>query len=91
MTEPDRIPDVSVVICTYNRVADLLRVLDALGRQSGVESLRWELLVVDNNSSDGTREAVAARIAGGRLPLRYLFEPVQGKAHALNRDRKSVV
>ncbi|HEX6645074.1 MAG TPA: glycosyltransferase [Gemmatimonadales bacterium] len=85
MTEPGGIPDVSVVICTYNRVADLLRVLDVLERQTGLESVRWELVVVDNNSSDGTREAVGARIAAGRLPLRYLFEPVQGKAHALNR------
>jgi glycosyltransferase involved in cell wall biosynthesis len=77
--------DVSVIICTYNRVAGLETVLDALERQGGAGGYRWELLVVDNNSSDGTRQAVERRIADGRLPLRYTFEPVQGKSRAMNR------
>ena len=85
MSESRPVPDVSVVICTYNRVAGLEVVLDALERQVGVEGYRWEVLVVDNNSSDGTRELVMRRMGTGRLALRYTFEPVQGKSRAMNR------
>jgi glycosyltransferase involved in cell wall biosynthesis len=73
------------VVCTYNRVADLLCVLDALERQTGLDGRRWDVLVVDNNSSDGTGERVRERMASGRLPHRYLFEPAQGKSRALNK------
>jgi len=45
----------------------------------------WELLVVDNNSKDETRQVVEefARRSEGRV--RYVFEPSQGKSFALNR------
>jgi glycosyltransferase involved in cell wall biosynthesis len=46
------------------------------------EGISWELLVVDNNSTDET-SAVLARYAD-KLPLRALFEPRQGKSHACN-------
>jgi glycosyltransferase involved in cell wall biosynthesis len=78
-------PRVSVVICTYNRVSGLGTVLDDLAGQRGIGELAWEVLVVDNNSSDGTRAEVERWIDRGTLPLRYLFEGVQGKSHALNR------
>ena len=47
-------------------------------------SVEWEVLVVDNNSTDRTREAVESLSLrfGGRF--RYLFESKQGKSHALN-------
>src|SRR5581483_1150647 len=46
--------------------------------------LRWDVIVVDNNSSDHTRDVVESRVAGFPVPLRYLFEPRQGKSNALN-------
>jgi glycosyltransferase involved in cell wall biosynthesis len=42
------------------------------------------VLVVDNNSSDNTRDVVASRIKQFPVQLEYLFEPRQGKSHALN-------
>ncbi|USN99878.1 MAG: glycosyltransferase [Phycisphaeraceae bacterium] len=49
-------PDLSVVICTYNPRLDLLRrVIDSLAGQTLTKS-RWELIVVDNNSSPSVRE-----------------------------------
>jgi len=75
--------DATVLICTYNR-ADLLgHTLDSLAR-GHVRDLRWDVVVVDNNSNDGTREVVTSRIGGFPVPLRYLFEPRQGKSNALN-------
>jgi glycosyltransferase involved in cell wall biosynthesis len=44
--------------------------------------VEWELLVVNNNCSDSTDEVIASFEA--RLPIRRLFEPKQGKSHALN-------
>lgn len=43
----------------------------------------WELIVVDNNSTDETRPTVAGFQAV--LPLRYVFEPLQGLSAARNR------
>jgi glycosyltransferase involved in cell wall biosynthesis len=47
-------------------------------------SYKWEVLVIDNNSTDQTREVVEnfTRLYPDRF--RYLFEPRQGKSHALN-------
>lgn len=46
---------------------------------SGVE---WELVVVNNNSTDDTEHVLASYTE--RLPIRAFFEPRPGKSHALN-------
>jgi GT2 family glycosyltransferase len=45
-------PELSVVVCTYNRLATLRRCIDSFERQSA--SGRYELVVVDDGSTDGT-------------------------------------
>ena len=75
--------DCTVLICTYNRAEMLGQTLDSLARcRSGF--VRWDVLVVDNNSSDGTRDVVVSRIPDFPVSLRYMFEPRQGKSIALN-------
>ena len=74
--------DYSVVIATYNRAADLretLRSLSAL-RPHGA----WEVVVVDNNSTDDTRRVVEDAARAFPVRLRYLFEREQGRSPALN-------
>jgi len=72
----------SVVIATYNRAAELRGTLASLaGLRPAVE---WEVIVSDNNSTDGTRDVVEAAAAGFPAPLRYVFEPEQGRSPALN-------
>ena len=73
--------DVSVVLCTYNRSGLLAGALDALVHQ--IDAPPYEVVVVDNNSTDGTREMVGAFAARGIV--RYTFEPIQGLAQARNR------
>jgi len=75
--------DCTVLICTYNRADVLGETLDSLAR-CRANGLRWDVLVVDNNSSDGTRDVVVSRMAGFPVSLRYMFEPRQGKSNALN-------
>ena len=75
--------EVSVVISTYNRGDELRDTLASLLAQCD-GSPGYEVLVVDNNSTDQTRaviESFAAR-SGGRL--RYLFEPRQGVSYGRN-------
>jgi len=74
--------DVSVIICTYNRCESLRKTLRSICNIEIPASVTWELLVVDNNSSDATRQVCES--FADRLPLRYLFEPRQGVSRARN-------
>ncbi len=76
--------DISVIICTYNRALSLPRALTSVAWQRFAQPVKWEVVVVDNNSRDETR-AVAAQFSAqhpGRF--RYIFEAVPGKSNALN-------
>ena len=75
--------DVSVVISTYNRADVLPHALDSL-LQQGPPGLRYEIIVVDNNSTDFTRAVLESFIARGCPNVRYLFEPKQGLAYGRN-------
>ena len=77
-------PDVCVLISTYNRQALLARTLDSLASTRVAPGVSWEVIIVNNNCTDGTREVVESRIAGFPVPLRLLFEGRPGKSHALN-------
>ncbi|MCB1875324.1 MAG: glycosyltransferase family 2 protein [Chromatiales bacterium] len=77
--------DITIIICTYNRVGNLASCIGALGQQQDVDSLAWEVLVIDNNSSDGTGEEVARLAQGFRVPVRCVRETEQGLNYARNR------
>jgi GT2 family glycosyltransferase len=77
--------DLDVAICTYNNAASLARTLEALGRQCS-SPCGWTVLVVDNNSTDGTRETVERHARAARIPgLRLVAERRQGLMHARRR------
>jgi glycosyltransferase involved in cell wall biosynthesis len=71
----------TVTICTWNRAARLSRALEQLARVRRPPG-GWEVLVVDNNSTDETERVLGT--FEGRLPLRRAFEPQQGLSHARN-------
>jgi len=76
--------NISVILCTFNRCDSLERALDSVSAQVNLQSADWEVVVVDNNSKDGTRtvaEAFCQRYPGR---FRYVFEKEQGKSYALN-------
>lgn len=76
---------ISVVICTYNRSSSLTRTLESLRQMSVPPDLDWELVVVDNNSTDNTRAVVTQFVRTSGLNARYVFEPNQGLCYARNR------
>jgi len=72
----------SIVIATYNREALLRSTLRSLAGLRYAEP--WEVVVVDNNSPDGTRTVVEEAAAWFPVPLHYRFEREQGRSAALN-------
>ncbi|MCC7087154.1 MAG: glycosyltransferase [Pirellulales bacterium] len=73
---------ISVAICTWNR-ADLLdRTLREMRTLQIPCEVEWELLIVNNNCTDQTDEVLARHKQ--HLPIRRLFEPIQGIARARN-------
>jgi hypothetical protein len=74
--------DISVIIATHNRDRSLDRTLETI-TQIHYGNLKVEFIVVDNNSSDRTKEVVESY--ANRLNIRYLFESRQGKNRALNQ------
>jgi len=74
--------DLTVVLCTYNRADRLRPALDALLAQTG--DVDYEVIVVDNNSTDATASVVSEAAARAPGRLRYAFEGRQGLSHARN-------
>lgn len=81
--------DFTVIICTYNRSGNLPSCLAALARQEGVDGIDWEVLVVDNNSSDDTAQVVANLGRDLPIKIRYAREAQQGLNYARNRGVSS--
>ena len=75
----------SVIICTYNRFHNLPVCLGKLAGQENAGGLEWEVVVVDNNSTDRTPETVHELARQLPIRIRYVREPQQGLNYARNR------
>jgi glycosyltransferase involved in cell wall biosynthesis len=78
-------PGVSVIICCYNSEARLPRTLQHLADQKLSDDFNWEIIVVDNASTDQTKEVAAAswKSTGKRQErLKIVGQPVQGLSFA---------
>ena len=71
----------SVILCTYNRSSLLQMSLASLVDQT-LDKDSFEVIVIDDGSSDTTREVVNS--FAGRLPLRYFYQNNAGLAAAKN-------
>ena len=75
---------ISLIICTRERCGQLAKSLDHLGRMVLPDN-PVELIIVDNGSSDATRDVVNRFITRVRLDVRYVFEERKGLGCARNR------
>jgi glycosyltransferase involved in cell wall biosynthesis len=80
-------PRLSILMPTYNRAHELETTLDHF-KELEPQSPAYEIVVIDNNSSDSTREVVERFQSD--LPIRYLFVEKAGKNCALNRAIEEV-
>jgi hypothetical protein len=83
---PVEIPfvDMSVVICTRNRAESLKRTLHRFPEISIPGECSWEIVVVDNRSTDSTRSVIEEFRLSSGLNVTYVYEPGRGLSHARN-------
>ena len=74
--------DLSIIIPTFNRAPILRKTLEAL--ESQVTEASFEIIVVDDGSSDGTAETAAAFRRKSAIPLSYYFQPNRKQGAARN-------
>jgi GT2 family glycosyltransferase len=75
-------PQISILVCTHNRADALSVMLESVCRVKIPAGIYYEFIVVDNASTDETRNLVES--FADRLPLRYYFEARKGKSFAVN-------
>lgn len=75
---------ISVIVCTHNRARSLGNVLESLSGIAPPLGEAWELVLVDNNSTDDTAQVIRRFASSASMPVRYVFEPKTGLSHARN-------
>lgn len=75
---------ISVILCTYNRAGSVATALGSVLASALPSHIDWELLVVDNNSRDRTREVIQEFCLRHSDRVRYIFEAQQGLSNARN-------
>ena len=78
--------DLTLIISTRNRAQLLRQTLEKISAQK-LGEIKWEVIVVDNGSSDGTRDVLVEMQKF--LPLEIMEEPTPGKNRALNKAIKA--
>gem|GEM_PF-415857 len=77
-------PMIRVVVPTFNRAAWLREALESLTRQETRGRFTFEIVVVDNASSDNTRDVVERIAAGTPVPVHYRYQAKAGDAPTRN-------
>lgn len=76
---------VSVIIPTYNRSPMLRNILTCMLAQETGREFSYEVLVIDDASSDNTAEVVKELADQASVPVRYILEEGKGYTRVLNR------
>ena len=74
----------SIVIASYNRSESLRGFMEQLIHQVTPAGVEWEVLVLDNNSTDGTKAVIAPLLERDPQRFKYTLERRQGKSLSLN-------
>ncbi|MGE0445562.1 MAG: glycosyltransferase [Vicinamibacterales bacterium] len=77
-----------MLICTRDRARMLAEAIETL--RASVSARPWELVVVDNASTDDTADVIASAARTFPVPVRYVREPRLGKSFALNTGLRIV-
>jgi glycosyltransferase involved in cell wall biosynthesis len=80
----DTLAMVTILICTRNRSASLRRTLESVRQLASPAGVEWEVIVVDNNSTDNTRQVVESFRQTSGLDVIYLCEVKRGASCARN-------
>ncbi|MBP1598974.1 MAG: hypothetical protein H6Q05_4351 [Acidobacteria bacterium] len=80
-----RSPFVSVVICSYNRAQTLGPAIESAACQKLDAALSFEVVIVDDGSTDGTDQVVQRTAKRSPVPVRYIKGSGEGVPFARNR------
>lgn len=72
----------TVVVCTWNGASSIGATLESMSLFERIDEIDWELLIVDNNSTDDSRQI--CETYSDRLPIRIVTEPQQGHSNCRN-------
>lgn len=72
----------TIAICTWNGASRIESTLDSIVGLEKQDEIDWELLVVDNNSTDNTRQVCES--FSDRIPIRVVEEKQQGLSFSRN-------
>lgn len=75
---------ISVIIATYNRAPDLEKVIKGLLAQELPGSFDYEMIIIDNGSTDNTENTVKDLMEHAKGRLNYFRQSTPGKSNALN-------
>jgi len=80
-------PDFTVAVRAYNAEQRLPKILDKLRSQIDTEKICWDIVIVDNNSTDNTAKIIQEYQSSQpeSCPIKYYFEPRQGASYARQR------
>ena len=81
----DNATAISIIICTYNRMHSLSKTLESLVSQYVPDGTNWEIVVVDNNSTDSTQQVIEDFQSRFQGRFRSVRELQQGISFARNR------
>jgi biofilm PGA synthesis N-glycosyltransferase PgaC len=79
---------VTILIAARNEVAKIRNTLKYIANQD--YNGKIDVIIVDNNSTDGTLEAAQKAASEYGLNCTFLFEPKAGKSYALNTGLKAI-
>jgi succinoglycan biosynthesis protein ExoM len=79
----NKTPSITVCICTFNRCKRLKPLITELRKQTS--PIPFDILIINNNSTDQTEDVLQKLIGEEGIPLRYVTEAQQGISYARNR------
>src|SRR5665647_879012 len=79
---------ISVIVATFNRSNMLRDCIESLLNQT-LDPTLYEVIIIDNNSKDATRETVNEYLGLERYNVKYVLEPRPGAHYARNTGVKS--
>ncbi len=83
--------DISICLCTFNRSDQLQNALGSLFAQHTEGEFTFEIVIVDDGSTDATPDVVGQASAISPVPLRYTQQANSGIATARNRSVKEAI
>jgi len=81
---------ISIIVCTYNGMRTISLALKSILEQVNIGHINWELIIVNNNSTDGTVDIVKKFILSSQHPqnIKLVTEKQQGLLYARIRGYK---